>query len=193
MKRPIIVVLILVTIFAFGSTAFAANSLKSGMFGFNVGFDGGPASNGAVESSAIGTYVNNVATITGKVFISNNMAILAGLGFQTDGGDKDASYNSFAVGARYYLKVDDFAPFIDGKLTYAALTVKDAAGVKIADCSIFDLGFGFGAEYFLAKQFSLEGSVGLGFGSASNDAVTPAQDDTYFGTRSLGVSANFYF
>ncbi len=191
MKRSIIVVLILVTIFAFGSTAFAANSLKSGMFGFNVGFDGGPASNSAVQSSALGEYVDNVATITGKVLISGNMAILAGLGFQTDGGDKDASFNSFAVGARYYMKTDDFAPFIEGKLTYAALTVKDAAGTKTADCSVFDLGFGFGAEYFLASRFSLEGSVGLGFGSTSDDLAKV--DDTYFGTRSLGVSANFYF
>jgi hypothetical protein len=49
----------------------------------------------------------------------------------------------------------------------------------------------FGAEYFIGKQFSLEGSVGLGFGQ-SRDRLTDA-DDTYFGTRTVGVRANFYF
>jgi len=49
----------------------------------------------------------------------------------------------------------------------------------------------FGAEFFIGKQFSLEGAVGVGLGQASDDLSNA--DDTYFGTRTLGVRANFYF
>jgi hypothetical protein len=63
--------------------------------------------------------------------------------------------------------------------------------VPVADLNAIDLSAMFGAEYFVGAQFSLEGSVGIGFGQVSNDLTNT--DKTYFGTRSVGVKANFYF
>ncbi|HTP04897.1 MAG TPA: hypothetical protein VMM54_07060, partial [Nitrospirota bacterium] len=59
------------------------------------------------------------------------------------------------------------------------------------DRDTFDVSALFGAEYFLNRQFSIEGSVGLGFGSV-NDNISH-NDYTYFGSRTVGISANFYF
>ena len=56
---------------------------------------------------------------------------------------------------------------------------------------IIDLTVGFGAEYFLHKQFSVEGSIGIGFGVEDDNDTH--DDDIYLGTRSIGVRANFYF
>jgi len=59
------------------------------------------------------------------------------------------------------------------------------------DTDTVDISAGFGAEYFLHKQFSVEGSVGIGFGVEDNNDTH--DDDTYLGTRTIGVKANFYF
>ena len=49
----------------------------------------------------------------------------------------------------------------------------------------------FGAEYFFSKNFSVEGTIGIGLGQASNDLNN--SDTTYLGTRTIGVHANFCF
>ncbi len=85
------------------------------------------------------------------------------------------------IGARKYLHVADFAPFVGGRLSYAK--TQDST---VKSTSITAEG---GAEYFLAKQFSFEGRVGLGYES---DETGPVKN-TRFGTRTFGVSFNFYF
>ncbi len=177
MKKFLIVAIVmgLVMGFGVGSASAAGNSLKTGTFGFNVGFG----------DSVFGD--TGVITISGKYFVGNDMAILAGIGVQGSTGDLDANEFEISAGLRKYLKVDDFAPFVEGKFSYATEKF-DAEGI---DRNAFDLSFRFGAEYFLYKQFSVEGSVGLGI-QAINDNRTN-QDVTTFGTRSVGVSANFYF
>jgi len=86
------------------------------------------------------------------------------------------------------MKTDDFAPFIGGKFQY--MSTGAAAG------DVTDLGFGVeaGAEYFVGKQFSVEGSVGFGYGSSEyKPAVGASSKNTTLGTRSFSMGANFYF
>ena len=157
--------------------ASAANSLQQGNMSVSVG----------MGDSLFGTTMNDVIDISGRYLVSNDLAIVAGFGLRTDGGDADATYLSFAGGVRKYFKTDDFAPFFGGQLKIV-MDEDDNAGI---DETTFDLSALVGAEYFLGKQFSLEGSIGLGFGQISDD--TADADDRYFGTRTTGVRANFYF
>lgn len=182
MKKIVVIAAALIMAFGIiaGSASAAAsanNSLKSGSFGFNVG----------LGDSLFGD--KGAVTISGKYLIMNDLAILAGVGMQGSSGDLDANYFSTSVGARKYLKVDDFAPFVGGKFSYASEKNNTAGNINQ---KAFDLSGNFGAEYFLHKQFSIEGSVGIGFGTVK-DKTGPDRDYTYFGTRTVGVSANFYF
>lgn len=184
MKKFVFIILALVVITGLGTgSAFAAaNSLRAGTLGFNVGFG----------DSVLGN--NGVMTISGKYFITNDLAIVGGVGSQYSSGDLDKDFTSVSAGARKYFNTDDFAPFIEGKFTYAH--EKNTLPGNNFDQTALDLSFIFGGEYFLHKQFSIEAGVGLGFGTAEIKPATGAgasQDYTYFGTRTVGVSANFYF
>jgi hypothetical protein len=172
MKKLIVVAVALVMVMGLVGGASAANSLREGTKGFSVGFGNSIAG----ETGFI--------DLSGRYLISNDMALLAGFGYESHSGDADGSYMSLALGIRSYLKNDDFAPFIQGKFRFET---QDIAG----DTDAFDFSLGFGGEYFLNKQFSVEGNVGVGFGVLSNN--TTNLDDVYFGTRTVGVSANFYF
>jgi hypothetical protein len=178
MKRIVFIAVALAMMFGINvGSASAANSLKSGSFGFNVG----------LGDSLFGD--KGAITISGKYLIMNDLAVLVGVGMQGSSGDLDANYFSTSVGARKYLKIDDFAPFVGGTFSYASEKNNTAGNINR---KAFDLSGNFGAEYFLHKQFSIEGSVGIGFGTVE-DKTGPNLDYTYFGTRTVGVSANFYF
>ena len=183
MKRLMIVVVSLVLVMGLVGSAMAANSLKAGSKAFTVGMGNSVYDVKAYPET--GSMFNDIVDLSGKYFVANNLALLAGFGLQSNSGDADASYFSFNVGARKYLKVADFTQFVEGKITYASVKVDPS----IVDVTVFDFGLAFGAEYFLGQQFSLEGSIGVGFGSIDNAGVS----DTYFGTRTMGVHANFYF
>lgn len=179
MKKFLIVSIVagMVMVLGIGS-AFAAGtgtSLKAGTFGFNVGFG----------DSSLGN--TGVIMVSGKYFLASDVALIAGIGFQASSGDQDANFFGITGGVRKYLKIDEFAPFVEGKFTYVNETI-DIQGI---DRDTFDVSAGFGAEYFLSRQFSIEGNVGIGFGQV-NDNISN-NDYTYFGSRTVGVSANFYF
>lgn len=176
MKRILVIAVAFVMIMGLGAaTASAAgNSLKKGSLGFSAGFDNTAETN-----------------LSGRYFFTNNVAMTATLGMETHGADMDSDYLAIGAGVRYYLSNDGFAPFVVGRLLLSQYEESDPAGGKIADTSTIDFSVGFGAEYFLHKQFSLEAAVGLGFGTSSDDVAN--LDDTYFGTDTLGVSATFYF
>jgi hypothetical protein len=179
MKKHAIVAIAVAMIMGLGigsvSAADAASGLKAGVFGFNVGYG----------DSALGN--TGVITLSGKYLVLNDLAIVAGVGMQASSGDLDARYFSLSAGVRKYFRTDDFAPFLEGKFSYISENI-DAKGI---DSTMADFSANFGAEYFLHKQFSIEGSVGLGLGSVDNKITN--QDYTYFGTHTVGVSANFYF
>jgi hypothetical protein len=119
--------------------------------------------------------------------VSKDLAVYGGFGLQIDSGDADGTYLSLTAGVRKYLRVDDFAPFVAGQFSF--ISVDRDEPLPAADLDVIDFAALFGAEYFVGKQFSLEGAIGFGFGQASSGNV----DDTYFGTRTVGVHANFYF
>ena len=155
----------------FASGAYAANSLSKGTFGLNIG----------TGSQGDTNFVDGGFIINGKYFIQSDMAILGGFGLGIAGGDAKGTDIGLIIGARKYLKVADFAPFVGGRLTYSSTGDSNFKTTQLIAEG--------GAEYFLAKQFSFEGRVGLGYES---DETGPVKN-TRFGTRTFGVSFNFYF
>jgi hypothetical protein len=185
MKKAIIIALALAVITGAGiKNALAAStgstSLKSGTMGFNVG----------MGNSILGDL--GVITISGKYFILDDLAVLAGIGVQDSSGDFDERFFSISAGLRHYFNTNDFSPFVEGRFSYEDENTT-VTGDR-TDQNAFDFSAIFGAEYFLSKQFSVEGAVGFGFGTITiKTPGLPDQDSTYFGTRTVGVSANFYF
>lgn len=180
--KKVVIIMVAVAMFTgagIGSASAAAktsSSLNAGTFGINVGFQ---------DSSSIGG--TGVIMVSGKYLVLDDLAITAGVGLQASSGDLDADFFSLSGGVRKYFRTDEFAPFLEGKFTYVSEDI-DALGV---DKTIADFSANFGAEYFLHKQFSIEGSVGLGFGTLHDKILD--KDYTYFGTHTVGLSANFYF
>ena len=185
MKRFLMIAAATVMVLGMGAgrAMAASNSLSAGSMGFSAGFDNNYT---FVEDRNMGT------NISARYFFSDTLAITATVGMETQGGDSDSDYASLGAGVRYYLGTDDLALFLGGGVTMVKYEVANAAGVTTKDVSAVDLAVGFGGEYFLHPKFSLEAQVGLGFGSVDDDVVGAA-DYTYFGTRTVGVSANFYF
>jgi hypothetical protein len=189
MKKIAIVAVVVVMMAGLAGSAFAANSLAQGSKAISVGM-GDSLFSHTFSPQAQG-YINNVVDISGRYFIAKDMALYGGFGLQLNSGDYDGTYFSFAVGVRKYLSMNDFAPFIAGQFAYATVDAKQN-GTKFVDQSVFDIAGLFGAEYFFSKNFSVEGSIGIGVGQY-NDDLPGGGDSTYLGTRTVGVQANFYF
>jgi hypothetical protein len=190
MKKLTVVVLTLVlaaTIWP--GSASAANSLKQGTMGFNVD----------VNNNAFGlnSDVDNNFVLTGKYFIANDLAVLAGFGIGIRGADAKGVDLGLTAGARKYLRLDDFAPFVGGEFFYSS--------TRDGDAKDFSLLGEAGVEYFLHKQFSIEGKVGFGYTSRETTTstttaqagflvkTTTTERATDVGTERLGISFNFYF
>ena len=151
----------------------------------------------AENSLHVGAMGLNLSTqdsflINGKYFIEKDTAILGGFGLGIAGGDAKGTDIGFLVGMRKYLKTSDFAPFIGGRFQYA--TTQDST---LTDLVIVAEA---GAEYFVAKQFSIEGRVEFGYRSTefeipSLNPFVPTINikETNIGTNSATLSANFYF
>lgn len=187
MKKCIVVAAAVVMIMGMAGGAFAANSLSQGSKGISVGMGDSVFSH---KIAPLDDFIaQDVVDISGRYFVGKDTALYGGFGLQINSGDMEGTYLSFTVGARKYLSTNDFAPFFGGQLTYAQADADNAAGVTVVDVSIFDLAALFGAEYFLNKNFSLEGAIGVGLGKWDSGNA----DGTYLGTRTVGVHANFYF
>jgi len=143
------------------------------------------------SATPLGTPTNFL--IKGKYLISQDLAVLAGFGLQMvdSGAVANAKSTNLGLmgGIRKYLKTDDFAPFFGGKLQY--LSTRQGTN----DVTDLVLMAEIGAEYFFAKQFSLEGSVGAGYASQKLEPVggTTSTTKLAIGTASYSVSANYYF
>ena len=163
--------------------ASAANSLNTGTMGLNVGFSD------ATSLGNIGTPASFM--INGRYFTGKDVAVMAGIGLSiNDSGAANNAKNTdvgFMVGIRKYMKTEDFAPFVGGRFQYMS--------TRQGGNDLTDLYFGIeaGAEYFLAKQFSLEGSVGFGYASSEIQNAGGTTKATALGSRSYNVGANFYF
>jgi len=133
--------------------------------------------------------------LNGKYFIDKNTALTAGFGLNIidTGAPSNSSYTAigFKGGMRKYLKSEELAPFIGGNFQY--ISTRDTTGT--VEISGFKIAAEAGAEYFLSKQFSVEGSVNFGYLSADLKPVGGGATATAtgFGTTAANLSANFYF
>lgn len=143
------------------------------------------------STTPLGTPTNFL--IKGKYLIKQDMAILAGVGMQMvdSGAATNATSTNLGLmgGIRKYMKTDDFAPFFGGKLQYLSTR---QGGNDVTDLALMAE---IGAEYFFARQFSVEGSVGAGYASQKLEPVGGGASTTAtaIGTATYSVSANFYF
>lgn len=168
MKKVVLANAALVLAMATGSVLAAGNSLNKGSMGLNVPVTG------------------NDFVVEGKYLIDNNTAILGGFGLAISGGDASGTDVGLMGGVRKYFTMGEFAPFVGGRVDYRS--------TKDSTVSVFGIGAEAGAEYFVGKQFSVEGRVGLGYTSTSVD-VTPTTtiDISNVSTTSFAFSANLYF
>jgi hypothetical protein len=158
------------------------------------GTDAGPSHGAFGLSVGIGNAINpDNFVVGGRYFITRDMAILAGFGLsmKDSGAPANAKSTDFGLtgGFRKYLKTDDLSPFVGGQLLYGS-TRQGAF-----DVSSFGLFGEAGAEYFLSKNFSFEGSIQLGYRSDDAKPVAGGNStkQTAFGTTKGNLSANFYF
>jgi len=171
---------------AFMLAVSSGNTLAApaeGNFGLNVDLTS--------STSPLGT--PSVFMLEGKYSIKKDLTVLAGAGLQIsdNGTAANSKYTNIGLmgGIRKYLKTEDLAPFFGGKLLY--LSTRQGNN-DVTDFALIAEG---GAEYFLAKQFSLEGSIGFGYASRDSQPVAggPSVKATGFGTTTFNLSANFYF
>lgn len=154
-------------------SVFADNSHQSGSIA--LGFD---------------TSASNM--IQGKFMLNNSLALTAGLGYAADGGDGTGSYQGVQGGVRYYLSPSDTSLFAGGRIRYEKEDRSTTnANPAFPDSTIISLMGEFGVEHFLAKQFSVEGTVGFGFGVIDDNATNATT--TTFGTSRAGIGFNLYF
>ncbi len=171
MKRFVIALLATAFILGIGigsaSAASSSTSLKQGEVGMSVD-------------------VNNDFVLSGRYFILNDLAVIAQFGFGIKGEDGEGTDIGIGGGVRKYLRTDDLAPFVGGSIFYRSTQDGDVKNLAV-------LGE-FGAEYFLHKQFSVEGSVGFGYlRDETTNAVGTTTTVTTVGTQRFGLSLNFYF
>jgi hypothetical protein len=125
--------------------------------------------------------------LNGKYLISNDSAVLAGFGLRIAGGDAKGTDLGFMIGFRKYMRSDALSPFVGGRFQY-----QNAQDSTLTGMAFIAEG---GAEYFLSKQFSVEGRVGFGYISSDSKATAGAAASkvTLIGTTGFTLNANFYF
>jgi hypothetical protein len=120
--------------------------------------------------------------IRGKYLLESDVALTGGFGLGFNGGDSSGTDIAIGAGVRKYLRVTDFAPFIGGFAQVSSLNDPDIEKFAILAEA--------GAEYFLARQFSLEGTVRFGYTTEDRKNVGKKN---YFGTDRASIGFNFYF
>lgn len=170
MRKGLIVVMAMLTVtFATVGSAWAESSLREGAFGFTV------------QVVNFDTEITENGMIAGRYLIQDNMAVIGGFGLNFRGQDADGTDVALMGGIRHYLNTSSFAPFLGGYLEHHRFNDGDSKVTRLVG--------EFGAEYFLARQFSVEGSIGLGYTLQDQG---PA-DFSRLGTRRSAISVNFYF
>lgn len=181
MKKFVLVVLAAALFLGIGiQNASAENSLKQGALSLGVAVS-------APISNSVTALMTSIPVVQGKYMFANDLGLIAGLGFGAKGGDLDGTDLEMLVGVRKYLKVADVAPFAGAKLAY------DSRDDGATESSLITVAVEFGAEAFILKQFSVEGSVGFGYVTGDSKTAGVKKDGSNFGTTSAGVSVNYYF
>ncbi|MBF8251509.1 MAG: hypothetical protein HW382_1137 [Deltaproteobacteria bacterium] len=142
-------------------------------------------------SKSLGITVHDEIMIKYKLGLDKDLALLLGFGLRnsnenTPAGSKGTELQ-LEAGIRKYLKIADLAPFAEGGLQ----VISNSGGTT--DRTGFQIFAGAGAEYFLNKQFSIEGSAGVGLSLDSYKTAGTTTSSTTLSTQRLGMGLNFYF
>ena len=157
----------------------------NGSFGLRVGWGGGTAT--------AGVDVGNVGL---KYLINDNLALVADVGLGIT-GSRIGSGASFALdgGVLIYLRTPGVAlrpyfPIMGGVGLINTQSVPMGVNDRVYSYSSFHLAFaaGVGAEFWLARWFSVAGELLLRLQVSNFDPVV-----VEFGTLSPGIHATFYF
>jgi hypothetical protein len=148
-----------------------------------IGIQNASAEN-SLKRGAIGLGIDTSSDffIRGKYLLESDVALTGGFGLGFNGGDSSGTDIAIGAGVRKYLKITDFAPFLGGFVLVSSKNSTDVDEFKILAEA--------GAEYFLVKQFSLEGTVRFGYISEDKKNVGKK---TFFGTDRASIGFNFYF
>ena len=158
------------------ASASAAGTPNAGSLGLGVS-----------TASSSTNYFAEDRMIEGRYLVKKDFAVLFGAGLGVWGADAKGTDLGLMVGGRFYLKNEDLSPFMGGRFMYASTNDSNLTAFAFLGEA--------GAEYFLNKQFSLEGRVGFGYASVDRKATptTAKGKSTIFGTSSFTLGANFYF
>lgn len=160
----------------------------NGTFGIRVGWDGGTGTGGI-----------SVGNVGLKYLLNDNFALAFDLGVGIS-GSRTGSGASFAVdgGVLIYLRTPGVSlrPYFPLMLGVGILnssatpTTTTPVDGRVYGYSYFHLAFagGFGAEFWLHRNFSLAGELLLRLQMSSFDPVVVS-----FGTIAPGIHATFYF
>jgi hypothetical protein len=193
MKRLVVAMLVVTLFIGFGiqnaSAASKSQKSQSASNGYTPSQSQSATSAYTLEKGTLGFGVTTSSdmTVYGKYLVIDDLAIMAGLGLNMNGGDTKGTDISLGAGARKYFKIASLAPFVGGLMAIAVTNDSNNT-----DLGIYAEG---GAEYFLTKQFSFEGAVRLGYTSTTVKATdaTPEYKSTTFGTTRASIGFNFYF
>jgi hypothetical protein len=137
---------------------------------------------------------NSDILISGRMFLQNDLAVLAGVGFDHSSNNDDTTDYGLEAGIRKYIQTNDLAPFVGGIVSYRRqdfIVPSGGGGTDVNSEKTFAVSGVGGVEYFLTKQASVEAQVGIGLSSIHN--VDGSDDDqTKIGTFSSAVTVNFY-
>lgn len=164
-------------------TAQAENSLQNGSFALNMQISDSILGGNVAVTDGLGNQTETPLMVAGKFMIAKDAAVLLGFGLGIYGGDGEGTDLAIKGGYRSYMSTADFAPFVGASFAMKSYNDGDTT-------ETFVLGE-FGAEYFLSRQFSVEGSAYAGYGAISQDI--PDTTASRIGTYGSSVSVNYYF
>jgi hypothetical protein len=169
---------------------FAALVVAMGM-GIGTGSAFADGNSLAAGSKSLGITVHDEIMIKYKLGLDKGLALLLGFGLRNSDENTPAGSEGtelqLEAGIRKYLKIGDLAPFAEGGLQI----VSNSGGTT--DRTGFQIFAGAGAEYFFHKQFSIEGSAGVGLSLDSYKTAGTTTSSTTLSTQRLGMGLNFYF
>lgn len=155
----------------------------AGTFGLRIGWDGGTASGGV-----------NVGNVGLKYLINDNLGLTVDLGLGIT-ASRIANGASFALdgGVMFYLRspaaaLRPYFPLIAG---VGLINSNSGASNPVPySTSTFNFAFagGFGAEFWIARYFSIAGELLVRLNISNFDPVVVG-----FGTFAPGIHATFYF
>jgi hypothetical protein len=137
---------------------------------------------------------NSDILISGRMFLQNDLAVLAGVGFDHSSNNDSTTDYGLLAGIRKYIQTTDLAPFVGGVVSYRRedfIVPSGGGGTDVESQKTFTLSGVGGLEYFFTKQASVEAEVGVGLSSIDN-VDGSGDDETQIGTFSSAVTVNFY-